>query len=398
MWTTLWYFAGMLRVRITGASPDWALERLGLRKIAVREITHCDAFTVEATILKRDWNRAQAVVQGAMCELEVREEAGLRHTFCGVLRRPALYAGLMLTLLGAIFLPKFVFFYEVSGNERVPTAVILRQLEALGVGFGTFGPNIKPQDIKNQILNRIPELQWITIQQSGMCARVIVRERPEPEPVYDRKTPGNVIAAQSGVITSVDCMAGNCLCQPGQAVKRGELLVSAYTDHGFKTQVSAALAEIYAETAHHIGTVTPDRVLKKVFTGHTHRQIALIAGNRRWNIFGKSGFFYKNCDKMTMYHPLQLPRGYFFPVGIAITVFSEYDTEEAPLSLDDAEAFLRQDAVRAVSETMIAGQIQDVQGELTRDGGLFRLESRIQCEEMIARMVPASILRNDAEP
>lgn len=397
MWTILWFFVGMLRVRITGASPDWALERMGQRRIAVREIAHRDAFTLEATILKRDLGRAQAAVRGAMCELEVTEEAGFYHTFRGALRRPVLFAGLILTVLGAVLLPRFVFFYEVSGNERVPTAVILRELEELGVGFGTFGPNIKPQDIKNQILNRIPELQWLTVQQSGMCARVIVRERPEPEPIYDRKTPGNVIAAQSGVITSVDCMAGNCLCEPGQAVSKGDLLVSAYTDHGFKTQVSAALAEIYAETAHHTVTVTPDRVLKKVPTGRTCKQIALIAGNRRWNIFGKSGFFHKNCDKMTVYHQLQLPGGYFFPFGIAITVFSEYDTEEVPLSLDDAESFLRQDAVRAVSDTMIAGRILDVQGEVTRDGGLFRLASRIRCEEMIARMVPASIIMRTRE-
>ncbi len=93
------------------------------------------------------------------------------------------------------------------------------------------------------MLRRIPELQWLTVTQNGMCAEVVVRERPEREPVLDRKTPQNVVASRAGVITEVLCFDGNCLVSPGQAVESGQLLVSAYTDLEFKTQVSAARAE-----------------------------------------------------------------------------------------------------------------------------------------------------------
>lgn len=149
-------------------------------------------------------------------------------------------------IAAGIVVPKYVFFYEVEGNEAVPSAQILRELRELGVGFGTYGPSIKPQELKNQMLLRIPKLQWLTVQQSGMCARVVVRERPDKAPVLDRKVPTDVIASRAGVLTRVEAVAGNCLCAPGQAVAGGELLVSAYTDFGFKTQVTAARAEIYA--------------------------------------------------------------------------------------------------------------------------------------------------------
>ena len=395
MWSVLWYLLGALRIRITGASPDWALERLAKARIAVRDTTHRDAFTIEAVILKRDGVRAGAAVRSAMCDMEIIEEHGFFHTFRGLFRRPLLLCGLLLAAACAVAVPKFVLFYEVEGNERVPEAVILRELKELGVGFGTYGPKIKPQEIKNQILNRIPELQWITVQQSGMCAKVIVRERPETEPVYDRKTPTNVIAAESGVITSVSCMEGNCLCTVGQAVKKGELLVSAYRDLEFTTQVTAALAEIYAETIRTETSVLPKTLCCKCPTGRTWRQISLIVGNKRWNIFGKSGFSAANCDKMTMYHPLRLPGGYFFPVGIAITKVSEYDTTEMELDAAEAERRMQTEDLRSVSAKMIAGQVLDVQGSLRAENGLWRLDSSIRCEEMIARMVSAAILRNE---
>lgn len=90
-------------------------------------------------------------------------------------------------ITAAILVPKFVFFYEVEGNEAVPSAQILRELQELGVGFGTYGPSIKPQELKNQMLLRIPKLQWLTVQQSGMCARVVVRERRSKSPFWTEK-------------------------------------------------------------------------------------------------------------------------------------------------------------------------------------------------------------------
>lgn len=143
-------------------------------------------------------------------------------------RRAAEAAALLILLAAAIaagiVVPKYVFFYEVEGNEAVPSAQILRELRELGVGFGTYGPSIKPQELKNQMLLRIPKLQWLTVQQSGMCARVVVRERPDKAPVLDRKVPTDVIASRAGVLTRVEAVAGNCLCAPGQAVGGGELL------------------------------------------------------------------------------------------------------------------------------------------------------------------------------
>ncbi|MFR6377030.1 MAG: sporulation protein YqfD [Oscillospiraceae bacterium] len=68
----------------------------------------------------------------------------------------------------------------------------------------------------------------------------------------------HVIASRAGVLTRVEAVAGNCLCAPGQAVAGGELLVSAYTDFGFKTQVTAARAEIYAETVRQAVCVLPE--------------------------------------------------------------------------------------------------------------------------------------------
>lgn len=394
MWRIIWYFLGMCRVRIAGGSPEWTLKRLANARIAFRDAKKEDEFSCMLTILKKDIIRAEHEAHRSMCDLEVLSVSGFQNSFHGLFHRPLLLALLGFSAAAAIFVPKFVFFYEVTGNERVETADILRNLQELGVGFGTYGPSIHPQELKNQMLVRIPELQWLTIQQNGMCASVVVRERPETEQIMDRRTPQDVVSSRSGVITTILCLDGNCLVQSGQAVTAGELLVSAYTDYGYKTQVCAALAEVYAETMRKSTCVVPDTVLCKRYTRKKQMQISFIVGRKRWTVFSSDGLTSADCDKMTTYHPFRLPGGILLPLGIEITRISEYDTSVEAADEIALLARLRQDVADYEQKDMIAGQILSVKESFRHEGSVWMLESSLQCEEMIARMQPARFTKD----
>ena len=219
MWRLVFFLAGWCRIRITGASPQWILSALATRRVAFREFRKTDDFTAELRILKRDLPAAYAAAQRSMCDLELMQCGGFAATFAWVKKRPLFPLLLALAILMGTSLPRFVWFYEVTGNERVPAQKILRELDALGVGFGTYGKSIQPQWVKNHMLFRIPELQWLTVTQNGACATVVVRERPEAEPVDDRKTARNVVAARAGLVTRVSVLAGSSLCKPGDVVR-----------------------------------------------------------------------------------------------------------------------------------------------------------------------------------
>lgn len=398
MWRIIWFFLGWRRVRLTGASPQWSLNALSARRVAFRDVARVDEFTIETTILTRDFDAARAAAERAMCQIDVLKSGGFGVTFAGLRRRWGLV--LLLTLavaVAALFLPHFVLFYEVSGNETVPEELILRNLKELGVGFGTYGPSIKPQWIKNHMLRRIPKLQWITITQNGCCAKVIVRERPETPTVNDRKTPRNVVASRAGVLTRVSVLEGNALCKVGDVVGEGELLVSAYTDFGYKISVSGALAEIYAETSRRSCAVIPDKTLKKVPNGEKRTQVSLVIGQKRVNIFGNSSIQTPECDKITTYRTLTLAGGYTFPITLEITHISGYDTVEEDTDAAWAQQMMRQLAREDVQRDMIAGQILSESFSLEHEGGGLRLYSVFSCEEMIARMTRARILEDDTD-
>ena len=393
MWGVLWYVLGCCRVRLMGASVQWALNELARRGVPVRRIARLDELHLEATILARDLPRARLAAQKAMCSLEPVRTWGLSKTLAPLRRRWGLCAALLLLVLAVAILPQFVWFYEVSGNERVPTQRILRELDAIGVGFGTYGPSIKPQEVKNQLLCRIPELQWLTIQQRGGTAVVVVRERPVTEPVNDRRTPRNVVASRAGVLTRVAVYEGGSLCKVGDVVSAGQLLVSGYLDWGYKTQVVGALAEIYAATWRKSCTVLPDTALRKTPTGETRRSVSLIVGRRRLSLTGSTRMA-ADCDRTTRRIQIALPGGHLLPVAIEISEQNVYDTEEMQAREADVRALLEQDAIRRARQDMIAGTITKSRLTLRHEGGCWRLYAALECEEMIARMKDAEIFKD----
>ena len=173
-------------------------------------------------------------------------------------------------------------------------------------------------------------------------------------------------------------------------------LVSAYADFGYKTQVSGALAEIYAKTWHRACTVLPETAERKQYTGTQSRCVSLVLGRKRWKLFGDSGFFTGNGDKMKITHTLTLPGGFSLPVAIENTTKTDYDTVEAQADAGAAQETMELLARERAQADMIAGTICSERYLLERRGGQLRLYSTLECEEMIARMVRAELFKDDA--
>lgn len=385
----IWFLRGYLILKITGAAPGWALNRLAKARIPFWRVTWRDCFTVEICVLRKDREKAEAVIAAAMCEHQCLQKVGMQTAFGGLLHRPVLLIMLALSIASVVMIPKFVLFYTVTGNETVPDQVILRTLQELDVGFGTFGPDIHPQDIKNHMLNLLPQLQWITVTQNGACAEVIVRERPPAAEIENRKGFSNIVASQSGVITQQSILAGQAVHKVGDVVQKGELLVSGIVDLERVFTVENANAEIYARTWREKEAVIPAEYGQKIYSGGDWTCRWLIIGAKRIKIFGNSGISTAACDKMIETRTLSLPGGYIFPISLVTETFRPYTQEAARLSSAAAQLLLEDFAQRTVLSQMVAGEILESRSALLEQDGCYRLSAVLECHEMIAAAVKA---------
>mgnify|MGYP003289800294 CR=1 FL=1 len=127
----IWFFAGWHRIRVTGASPEWIHGAMAKRRVAFRDFRKTDDFTAELVIPRRALPAACAAARKAMCELTVSASGGAPVLLAGLRKRPAFPVMLAVTALLAFACTRFVWFYEVSGNVRVPSQKILRELREL---------------------------------------------------------------------------------------------------------------------------------------------------------------------------------------------------------------------------------------------------------------------------
>ena len=386
---------GSCRLEITAAAPELVLNRLSREKLPFWGLLRKDPFTVEITVRSRDLERAKKLIAAAMGEVQLRRETGLPVLLRHLRRRKAFVAAVTVILAAVYVSTLFVWCIRVEGNETVPDQAILQELAELGVGFGTWGGDIKPQNLKNQMLNRIPELEWLTVNKDGGLATVVVRERPKEPEVIDRRLVTNLVASRDCLVTEMEVLSGGAACQPGDTVRAGELLISGYQDLEFCTRVTRALGEVYGRTWREQNAVIPAETLWKTGSGGTERRFALLLGRKRINLYGDSGISLDRCDKMIVYHTLTLPGGYTFPVTLVEERSVERTLESGTLVLSQAEALLRDSTRQAVVDDMIAGEILGDDLSIRREGGVYRLTGSYECQEMVARAAPAILSESE---
>ena len=376
-------FRGTAVLRITGACPEDLLCRLADLGIRFRDYRKQDVLTAQLRIPLEHLEDARAAAGRAMCDLEVLEVDGLLPTLAAMRLRLVLPLVLALLLGFTWWLQGHILFFRVTGNETVPAEEILEGLEQCGVRFFTPWDSLNPNRLKHQMLSRLPELGFVTVNQRGCVAEVEVRPREEKPVLTGNAGPANILAQQAGLITRVVVTGGTAQVRPGELVTRGQLLISGVTDLDQTVMLSRAEGEIYARTWERIEAMTPENLAKKHLTGRKTTVYGLTLGKKTIKFCKTSGISYRNYDKMTSVKPLTLPGGYQLPLSLNVTVFREYEPQTAVLSRQQAKQLLTAAVQRQLQENMVAGELLSLRSQVTQQGGRYVLTGTAECQQEI---------------
>ena len=196
-----------------------------------------------------------------------------------VKRRWGFLLGLAACLLAVSWLSRFLLVIEVTGNETVPTAVILSQLQRVGVKPGAYGPAIAQREAANEALLGLPELSYMAINIYGTRAEIIVREAEKVPEMLDEDIPADIVATSDGMIEDIHADTGRAMFADGDIVAKGEVLISGTLDlkepeYGtvdFGYMVVRAVGDVTARTWRTLEETIPLTVQVKEYTGEESR-------------------------------------------------------------------------------------------------------------------------------
>ena len=384
-----------MKLQLTCANIPGAMDRLNRWGITVYDYETVDEITAVFSMDTSLYTKMPDLSRYG-CRVQILHD---RRISCRDIwkRRWVFMIGIALMLFLTLYIPTKVLFFRVEGAAAVPEKLILEKAEVCGLRFGASRREVRSERVKNQLLQLLPQLQWAGINTQGCVAVISVQERQPEKNINACTGIGNIVSSRDGIIQSVTVLQGSGQCKPGQAVRKGEVLISGYTDCGYSIRAEMPMGEIYALTNRTVTAITPRNALRKSQIITDERKYALLIGKKRINFYKDSGILDGTCDKMYLYSYVTLPGGFQLPLALIQERCIIWETEPNTLEEEQSEMLLQLFAADYLRSQMVAGQILSSDQSVDHQVGHSVLFGSYACSEMIGQILYEERFQSNGE-
>ncbi len=374
------------RVRIVSSDVPQRLQDLINRGIRLAAVVQEDLLTASFTVSTRDLPAAEKYVKAKGDEWILIAKLGPAAVLKSLIKRPVISAAAVLLLFLTLWLPSRVLFIRLEGNTTVAPQQILQCAEAAGIYFGAGVRQVRSERVKNRLLESIPQLSWVGVNTKGCVATISVVQRDAHQQDKAASKVSSLVAGRDAQVTDLTVTQGNALCKPGEVVRKGQILISGYTDCGLKITATNARGEVFGQTRYTKTLLFPSEYREKQTIFQVRTNFFLRVGKKEIKLCKDSGISGMICDKMYSTHYVRLPGGFTLPLAVTVQTCVYYTPGSCSLPLDQVNGRMEELARQYLLSGMISGQIQSEQLSGREMGSVHQLTGSFRCREMIARI------------
>lgn len=387
-----------LILKITCADKAVLFRAFLHKKIRLFDIVNIDDLTFQFTVAHSDYATVLSIAEKNGATVEIRGKLGTIWKLVSIFNRPILVLFFIELIIFSVFISSRILFITVEGNVNISDKYILEAAESSGLQFGTVRRDIRSEIIKNALLEKVPQLQWVGVNTKGCVATISVREKTEVETdVSGGKEVCSIVAMRDGIIQQCTVYRGNAMCTVGQAVKAGQILVSGYSGTENIIKATRADAEISALTYRKLNIYSPRATLERgeVIGIKTHYKLKI--GKNTIKLNKDSGNLGATCAKMYSEEYLRLPGGFNLPVAIVKEIYYVYDDADLSTGITEDRNWLVDWAESYLQSVMIGGETVSSQITLDSDGDCNTLNGAYTCIEMIGQIKYEQTILRDVD-
>lgn len=219
------YFRGYLVLKFQGVHPERIINyaiRQGIQLWAIRRAT---AEIVVCKIAATDFKLLRPLVKRAGCRGKILARLGVPFFYRRLKQRQGWIFGAAVFFSVLYALAAFLWFIQVEGTERIPTAQVIKDLYELGLYPGA--PKGKIEEKRDWLIRelkiRYPQTVFVSVELKGIVAQVKLVEKELP-PAAEEEV-GHLFAAKDGLVTQIVTLEGTPQIKEGDTVSRGDLLI-----------------------------------------------------------------------------------------------------------------------------------------------------------------------------
>ena len=279
------FYSDRIEVRIEGFQIGKLLDAAARSGMLLKAIRVESETAVRAEIAACDLKQLQKLA-GARYRVTPQVRRGVVYQTRALLRRPILVIGVLLAASMVIAESFFVAAVTIDGYRAIPESALRDCLAASGVREGVYRPGIDWGQAEAALFETFPQIMWVRLVYDGRLVVLEVAETghqiirgeselaadeeklfipaPEPQNGYC-----NIVAAHSGYIERIDPLWGDAMAEPGDYVKKGQILIrgqipietTTFDENAPKEYYVRARGEVWARVPYRL-TFRQERYLR----------------------------------------------------------------------------------------------------------------------------------------
>lgn len=373
------FFTGFVRVCASGLYPERIINICYKNQLTIWNIKKKKE-KLYFNILAKDFIRLKSLRKKCGVSLKIQYKIGLGFTVKKHKNRVGVLVGAVILIISLNILSGFVWNIKIVGNNSVSGQEILKAAEEIGIYEGMRKSKINSPQMRNEMLSKFSKLSWVSFNLEGSLLTINVSETKTVEK-SENKNPTNLIAAKDGVINYLEIKSGYSVVKVGQAVKKGDLLVSGVAQ--FKDGVASffnSKGVVLAETEVNFTKSIPLKQEAFVKTGRVKTKYLLqfLGQNIPLYIGSLKGNYQKEVEEKYI-----KTENNYVPIKIIKANFNELKKTQIIKGEEELKEELKSIADKALRTERIH-KVISFEDEFLIENGAVTIKRKAKCLENIA--------------
>lgn len=237
-------------------------------------------------------------------------------------RRWGLAVGAVFLVLCLSFLSSRIWLIEITGNSAVTDEQITEAIREAGLFVGSRKSTLNPPQISLYASGKIEKLSWISVNISGSCAKIEVREGFDSPKIRDSTGNYNLVASRDAQLVILETYDGFAQAKVFNPVLKGDVLISgAYQNKDESAGFTHAYGYAVGRTEDKLKFIC--RADEKVYKKNLVRRVKTLYFMGLELPLGKAPKEYDACFSLKKYFSLGKKN---MPVGV---FYSDYSKEKS---------------------------------------------------------------------
>ena len=310
-------FTGYVIIEVEGVNIEKFINICTHRQLVLLDVVREGNKLVLKMAAKR-FKMIRDVAKKTNCKVKILHKRGFLFWFRKYKKRKAFVLGLFVFLAIFALLWSYIWDIELDCDSSISKRDVIEYLANNNIKVGSIKYSLDTKKMENDLIVHFDNLSWVNVKIQGTKLVINIATRTKIPEIIDKNTPCDIIAMRDGIITKVLVKNGMEVVKIGDAVLKGDVLISGIvepqTEFG-ETRVVHAIGSVYANTLHEHKEEVSCVTTKKIYTGCVFKEYTVSVLEKQVFKF-KFGNKPNNYTKTTKVTKLRLLKNFVIPIQI----------------------------------------------------------------------------------